>query len=109
MAHCNSRPKKMKQGGVALNESGRTISDADRRKMLSESGRTMSDNDRRMLDQMLKRERAAKKARENMMRREVGRDNMTQSDMDYIEKGPKFFKNGGCVMSGRGGKFKGVS
>ena len=93
MAHCNSKPKKMKQGGAALNESGKTV----------------SDRDMRIVDQMLKRERAARKSRERLMRREMGKDNMTQSDMDYIEKGPKFFKNGGCVMSGRGGKFKGVS
>lgn len=122
MAHCNSKPKKMKRGGTPspipmpesvkkrrenrrtrndmtsvskamrdfiAKEDGKSVSNRDAAKiaagMSGESGKSISDADKARVQNLLN----AKK-------------------MAYGGK-VKGYQNGGCVMSGRGGKFKGVS
>ena len=113
----STRPRTRPQG---MGESGKTISDADKLKMMmmkmGESGRTMSDSDRKgpidlmalspeqikMLEQMMKQQQMKQGAAErkafppaSMMNRggEVKR-----------KKKPKM----GAVMKGRGGSYKGI-
>lgn len=79
MAHCNSKPKKMKRGGTPS---------------------------------PIPMPESVKKRRENRRTRN-DMTSVSKEMMDYIKeqdaKKVKGYQNGGCVMSGRGGKFKGVS
>ena len=107
--------KKMEFGG----EAGRTISDADRnimRRMMGETGKSISDADRKALNQLIGQISGGKKKKtpsgppkmpqavRNMRAR-------SKSKGGAGEAGPAVtrYRNGGCVMAGRGGKFKGIS
>lgn len=111
MAHCNSKPKKMKNGGPAapvmpkevrkrrnasMERTERPPQSVYKEMMMGESGKTISDADRKRLRDLL------------------GETGRSVSDADrerasQIMGKVKGYKNGGCVMSGRGGKFKGIS
>ena len=139
MAHCNSKPKKMEKGGPAapimpkeakLRRKKRSMAqdttekpprsaykamgftDAELKKMgmkdggsvnkkrsamLEESGRTISDADLARVNKM----------RLDMLMGEAGKT-ISRADKARAKK-VMGYKNGGCVMSGRGGKFKGIS
>lgn len=73
--------KKMAKGGSA----------GSRGKM---SPRARRDSDIRR--KMIKQFEDAKNSRMEMIMEESGKP-ISQRDMDYIEKGPKFFKDGGAV------------
>jgi len=79
MAHCNSKPKKMKDGG--------TVPEKKKKKKKMPSG-------------PIPMPQAVRNMRERM-----------KSKGGAGEAGPGYVKmqNGGCVMAGRGGKFKGIS
>jgi hypothetical protein len=80
MAHCNSKPKKMERGGVALEKKKK--------------------KKKKMLSGPIPMPQAVRNMRERM-----------KSKGGAGEAGPGYVKmqNGGCVMAGRGGKFKGIS
>jgi len=127
----STRPRTRPPGLGGLGESGRTISNADRRKMiLGGSGRSISDADRAMIrgmlgDQSLREKKptadpmklspAQIKMLEQMMKQQQGvRDAAERKAFPP----PSMMKNGGavrkrkpkkgCVMKGRGGKYKGI-
>ena len=127
MAHCNSKPKKMKYGGKVKKmaeggETGKGISNADKDKLnkmigqiadgtfISETGKIISNADQAKIKKMLKDVKMPSgpakmpKAVRNMRAR-------SKSKGGAGEAGPAVtrYRNGGCVMSGRGGKFKGIS
>jgi len=110
--------------GRGLGEAGRTMSDSDKLKMLmmkmGESGRTMSDADRKtmrkpmadplelspaqikMLEQMMKQQQGVRDAEE---RKAFPPPSMMNGGGEVKrKKKPKM----GAVMSGRGGKYKGI-
>lgn len=82
MSNCGSRPKKMERGGVAKKKVPSPI------KMPEE----------------IKKKRKAK----NIKSKGADTTGITRSMRDDIGQ-VKGYENGGCVMSGRGGKFKGIS
>lgn len=79
MSNCGSRPKKMERGGVALEKK--------KKKKKMPSG-------------PIPMPQAVRNMRERM-----------KSKGGAGEAGPAVtrYENGGCVMAGRGGKFKGIS
>lgn len=102
-------PSELAEAGT---ESGRTISEADRARVermvgkLEESGKTISDADRAMVKKMLGQTSAKPKPRPFKNGGKV---------MEYKKGGAvkkKKAKNKkskmGCVMAGRGGKYKGM-
>ena len=82
MSNCGSRPKKMEEGGVAKKKVPAPI----------------------RMPKEIKEKRKAKAAKSK------GRDTtgITKAMRDEIGQ-VKGYKNGGCVMPGRGGEFKGIS
>jgi len=114
------RPPRRPRG---LGEAGRTMSDSDKLKMLmmkmGESGRTMSDADRKtmrkpmadpmelspaqikMLEQMMKQQQGVRDAEE---RKAFPPASMMKNGGAVRKRKPKK----GCVMKGRGGKYKGI-
>ena len=80
-----------------MGESGKTISDADRARamgMMGESGKTISDADKMRIMNMLRKKSGG-------MKKPMG----FKAGGAVRKKKPKM----GCVMSGRGGKYKGQS
>ena len=74
------------------------------------SARARRDSDIRR--KMIKQFEDAKNSRMEMIMEESGKP-ISQRDIDYIEKGPKFFKDGGAVCRGgrsavAGTKFRGT-
>ena len=98
-------PSELAEAGT---DSGRTISDADRARVeamvgkLEESGKTISDADRAMVRKMLGQTSAKPKPRPFKNGGKV---------MGYKKGGAVKKKKSkmGCVMAGRGGKYKGMS
>ena len=106
--------KKMAEGG--------TISNSDKKMLdkmigqiadgtfISETGKSISNADQAKIEKMLEKKKMPSgpirmpKAIKNMRARRASRGGAG-------EAGPAVtrYKNGGCVMSGRGGKFKGIS
>jgi hypothetical protein len=101
-----------------LGEAGKTISDADKMKikmMMGEAGKTMSDSDRKgpidpmalspeqikMLEQMMKQQQMKQGAAE---RKAFPPPSMMNNGGAVRKRKPKM----GAVMSGRGGKYKGI-
>ena len=122
-----ARPKAgMGRAGASLmGESGKTISDADRRRimgMMGESGKTISDADRqRAMDRagMLQALEAGEMGQMSpielaRLRKKLGMMGggkvMKYESGGAVEvKGKKKKPKMGCVMKGRGGKYKGRS
>ena len=112
----------------AMGESGRTISDADRKKMrgaMGESGRTISDADREMLkmigggmgDGTRGIPPEQNYSEEDLMRllMSAGAKSgkkpagfMRGGEVQKYKSGGAVRKKNGCVMKGRGGKYKGM-
>jgi hypothetical protein len=115
MANCGSRPKKMKYGGkVQKMAEGGAISNSDR-KMLDKMIAEISEGTFVFPEARLKRLQKEKekipsgpirmpKAIKNMRGRRVSKGGAGELSPSVTR-----YKNGGCVMSGRGGKFKGIS
>lgn len=97
MAHCNSKPKKMKRGGTPS-----PIPMPKSVKKRRENRRTR--NDMTSVSQAM-RDFIAKEDGKTVSNRDAAK---IAAQMAYGGK-VKGYQNGGCVMSGRGGKFKGVS
>ena len=112
MAGCGSRPKKMKDGGPAApimpkevrkkrnasaERTERPPMSAYKEMMMAETGKSISNADKARLREI--------------MGSETGKSisNADKARLKEIMKDVKGYKNGGCVMSGRGGKFKGIS
>jgi len=97
-----------------LGESGKTISNADRARvktMSGESGKNMSDAD---LMKMILRDKARSESGRNMSDRDKARPFKNGGKVMGYEDGGLVTKKKnkpkmGCVMSGRGGSFKGIS
>ena len=131
----STRPRTRPPGLGGLGESGRTISNADRRKMiLGGSGRSISDADRAMIrgmlgDQSLRDRKTMRKPTADPMELSPAQIKMLEQMMkqQQMKQGaaerkafppPSMMKNGGavrkrkpkkgCVMKGRGGKYKGI-
>ena len=111
----STRPRMRPKG---LGEAGKTISDADKMKikmMMGEAGKTMSDSDRKgpidpmalsleqikMLEQMMKQQQMKQGAAE---RKAFPPPSMMNNGGAVRKRKPKM----GAVMSGRGGKYKGI-
>ena len=116
-----------------MNENGKTISDADRaiiRQITGSTEKAISDADRdiigKIIDSLTKKKMPSpipmpakiKQMRADKARRDSkGGDYSENPVMQTLRnnKGMKEggkvngYKNGGCVMAGRGGKFKGIS
>ena len=127
----STRPRTRPPGLGGLGESGRTISNADRRKMiLGGSGRSISDADRAMIrgmlgDQSLREKKptadpmelspAQIKMLEQMMKQQQG---VRDAEERKAFPPPSMMNGGGavrkrkpkkgCVMKGRGGSYKGI-
>ena len=112
MAGCGSRPKKMEKGGPAapvmprevrkkrnasVERTERPPLSAYKEMMMGETGKSISNADRARLREI--------------MGSDTGKSisNADKARLKEIMKDVKGYKNGGCVMSGRGGKFKGIS
>ena len=115
--------QKMREGGSAmsdadramiqniLGESGKTISDADRARMsrmMGKSGKTISDADRaKMMMGMGKRMKMGGKVQKMNMGGQV-MDTTKSMPVGMMDGGKVKKMNMGGVISGRGGKFKGM-
>ena len=127
----STRPRTRPPGLGGLGESGRTISNADRRKMiLGGSGRSISDADRAMVRQMLGDQSLREKnptadpmelspAQIKMLEQMIKQQNRVRdAEERKAFPPPSMMKNGGavrkrkpkkgCVMKGRGGSYKGI-
>ena len=106
MSNCGSRPKKMKYGGKvkkmeAGGSAGRTISDADRERLNALIGEISSGKKKKKMPSgpiAMPKEIRNKRARR-----------ISKGGAGELSPSVTRYKNGGCVMSGRGGKFKGIS
>lgn len=84
-----------------MGESGKTISDADRARvmgMMGESGKTISDADKMRIMNMLRKKSGS-------MKKPMGFKAGGAVEVNGKKKKPKM----GCVMKGRGGRYKGRS
>ena len=127
----STRPRTRPPGLGGLGESGRTISNADRRKMiLGGSGRSISDADRAMVRQMLGDQSLREKsptadpmelspAQIKMLEQMIKQQNRVRdAEERKAFPPPSMMNNGGavrkrkpkkgCVMKGRGGSYKGM-
>jgi hypothetical protein len=119
------RPKGMGESGktmsdadklkmmMMMGESGKTMSDSDRGRSrgIGEAGKTLSDKDIEYLEQMMQRQQMEQGAAErkafpppSMMNR--GGEVQGYKPGGAVRKKKK--SKMGCVMSGRGGKYKGM-
>jgi len=97
-----------------LGESGKKMSDAERARvktMSGESGKNMSDAD---LMKMILRDKARSESGRNMSDRDKARPFKNGGKVMGYEDGGAVTKKKnkpkmGCVMAGRGGKFKGIT
>jgi len=98
---------KLKMMMMKMGESGKTISDADRagadrQRGIGEAGKTLSDSDMKMLELMMKQQQGV---RDKAERKAFPPPSMMKNGGEVKrKKKPKM----GAVMKGRGGSYKGI-